>query len=94
MQFAPEEIDPAFYDRLREHYTEAEIVELGTFVGFNVGYHTFFRTLDFYPMFSPDGRLVSQDESRRIYGDTPGSHLRSEVVEALAERQADDAVAS
>ena len=74
MQFHPEQIDADFHRRLGDHYTEAEIVELGAFIGFNVGYHTFFRTLDFYPMFTPDGRLVSQDESRRIYGDTPGSH--------------------
>lgn len=75
MQHAPEEIDEAFYERLMEHYSVAEIIELGVFIGFNVGYHTFFRTLDFYPMFSPDGRLVSQEESRRIYGDKPRSHL-------------------
>lgn len=74
MQFAPEQIDEAFFERLRKHYTEAETVELGVFIGFNVGYHTFFRTLDFFPMFSPDGRLVSQEESRRIYGDRPISH--------------------
>ena len=85
MQFEPASIDAAFYDRLREHYTEEEIVELGAFIGFNVGYHTLFRTLDFYPMFSPYGVLVSQEESRRIYGDTPGSHLRAEVQDALAE---------
>lgn len=83
MQFEPEKIDAAFYERLRQHYSEEEIVELGSFIGFNVGYHTFFRTLDFYPMFTPDGRLVSQEESRRIYGDTPGSHLRPEVQAAL-----------
>lgn len=83
MQFEPDSIDSSFYERLREHYSEEEIVELGTFIGFNVGYHTFFRTLDFYPMFSPDGVLVSQEESRRIYGDTPGSHLRAEVQDAL-----------
>ena len=85
MQFEPESIDAAFYERLAEHYSSEEVVELGAFIGFNVGYHTFFRTLDFYPMFTPDGVLVSQDESRRIYGDTPGSHLRSEVQDALAE---------
>ncbi len=27
-------------------------------------------------MFSPDGVLVGQEESRRIFGDTPGSHRR------------------
>jgi hypothetical protein len=75
MQHAPEEIDEEFYARLARHFSVAEIVELGVFIGFNVGYHTFFRTLDFYPMFSPDGRLVTQEESRRIYGDRPRSHL-------------------
>jgi len=84
MQFAPEAIDAAFYDRLRVHYSDAEIVELGAFIGFNVGYHTFFRTLDFYPMFTPDGRLVSQEESRRIYGDRPGSHRSASVVDDAA----------
>ncbi len=84
MQFAPDQIDAAFYQRLREHYTDPEIVELGAFIGFNVGYHTFFRTLDFFPMFSPDGRLVSQEESRRIYGERPMSHLKGALDRALA----------
>lgn len=83
MQFAPEKIDADFYRRLQQHWSDEEIVELGAFIGFNVGYHTFFRTLDFYPMFTPDGRLVSQEESRRIYGDTPVSHLSPHVVEAM-----------
>jgi len=86
MQFTPQRIDAAFYDRLRQHYTESEIVELGAFIGFNVGYHTFFGTLDFYPMFSPAGELLSQEDSRLIYGDTPGSLLRPEVQAALAAR--------
>jgi len=69
----PAAIDAAFYDRLRRHYSEEEIVELGAFVAFNIGYHTFFGTLKFYPMFAPDGRLVDQQESARIYGDAPVS---------------------
>jgi hypothetical protein len=69
----PDAIDGAFYDALRQHYSEEEIVELGTFVGFNIGYHTFFGTLKFYPMFAPDGRLVSQAESARLYGEAPAS---------------------
>jgi hypothetical protein len=68
-----EAVDAAFYDQLREFYSEEEIVELGTFIGFNIGYHTFFGTLKFYPMFSPDGRLVSQEESERLYGAAPVS---------------------
>ncbi len=89
MQFSPEKIDGDFYRRLQQHWSDADIVELGAFIGFNVGYHTFFRTLDFYPMFTPDGRLVSQEESRRIYGDTPVSHLSPRVVEALEASRTD-----
>lgn len=91
MQFDPDAIDEGFHERLRAHYSDEEIVELGAFIGFNVGYHTFFRTLDFYPMFSPDGVLVSQQESRRIYGESPGSHLRAEVQDALASTDAREA---
>ncbi|HKA43023.1 MAG TPA: hypothetical protein VKF40_13630 [Burkholderiales bacterium] len=73
MALDPERIDGRFYDDLRHHYTEEEIVELGAFIGFNIGYHTFFGTLKFYPMFAPDGRLVSQEEAALIYGDRPAS---------------------
>ena len=69
----PQKIDAAFQQELRRHYSEEEIVELAAFIGFNIGYHTFFGTLKFYPMFAPDGRLVSQEESARIYGDKPVS---------------------
>ena len=73
MALNPDRIDAAFHDELRRYYSEEEIVELGAFIGFNIGYHTFFGTLKFYPMFSPDGRLVSQEESARIYGAAPDS---------------------
>ncbi len=73
MALNPDAIDARFYAALREHYSEAEIVELGAFIGFNVGYHTFFGSLKFYPMFSPDGRLIDQQESERIYGAVPAS---------------------
>jgi hypothetical protein len=69
----PDKLDAAFHDELRKHYSEEEIVELGGFIGFNIGYHTFFGTLKFYPMFAPDGRLVGQEESARIYGAAPAS---------------------
>ena len=69
----PDAIGPEFYAALREHYSKEEIVELGTFIGFNIGFHTFFSTLNFFPMFAPDGRLVSQEESARIYGTRPAS---------------------
>jgi hypothetical protein len=89
MATAPERIDAAFYGALKKHYSVAEIVELGSYIGFNVGYHTFFGTLDFYPMFTPDGRLVSQEESRRVYGDRPVSHLKGAVQRAASDNDAE-----
>jgi len=77
MALNPDRIGREFYDELRRHYSEEEIVELGAFIGFNIGYHTFFGTLKFYPMFSPDGRLISQEEAQRIYGAAPGSLVKS-----------------
>ena len=74
----PDAIDAAFFDELRRHYSEEEIVELGLFIGFNLGYHTFFGTLKFYPLFSPDGRLLTQAESERLYGAAPASLQPSE----------------
>jgi hypothetical protein len=78
------EIDEAFYGELKKHYSTGEIVEFGAFIAFNIGYHTFFGSLDFYPMFTPDGRLVSQDESRSIYGDRPVSLTKGAMERATA----------
>ena len=93
MHLHPEKVDDAFYDELKKHYTTEDIVEMAAFNAFNIGYHTFFGTLDFYPMFTPDGRLVSQEESRHVYGDTPVSHLsgplqRAQEAAAKAEQAA------
>jgi len=77
----PDAVDAAFFDELRKHYSDDEIVELGVFIGFNLGYHTFFGTLKFYPMFSPDGRLISQDESEKLYGSAPVSLDKREAAE-------------
>lgn len=69
----PDAIDEAYFAEMRQHLSDDEIVELGIFLLFNLGYHTFFGTLKFYPMYSPDGRLVSQEESERLYGAAPVS---------------------
>ena len=79
MALDPERIDTEFRRVLRRHYSEEEIIELGAFIAFNIGYHTFFATLGFYPMFSPAGRLVSQEESARIYGARPMSLGKSMI---------------
>jgi len=81
MSVNPDVVDAAFFDELRKHYSDNEIVELGAFIGFNLGYHTFFGTLKFYPLFSPDGRLVSQAESEKLYGTAPASLKKPEAAE-------------
>jgi hypothetical protein len=67
----PDEVGADDYDALKAHCSEEEIVELLIFLVMNLGMHVFFGTLDFYPMFGPDGSLVSQEESRMAYGDVP-----------------------
>jgi len=80
MSVNPGAVDATFFEELRKYYSDDEIVELGAFIGFNLGYHTFFGTLKFYPLFSPDGRLVSQAESEKLYGAAPTS-LKPEAAE-------------
>jgi hypothetical protein len=74
----PDAVDAAFFDELREYYSDDAIVELGIFIGINLGFHTFFGSLNFYPLFSPDGQLLTQAESEKLYGDKPVS-LRLEA---------------
>jgi hypothetical protein len=81
MSASPDAVDAAFFDELRRHYSDDEIVELGAFIGFNLGYHTFFGSLKFYPLFSPDGRLVSQAESEKLCGAAPVSLDKAEAAE-------------
>jgi len=77
----PDKVDAAFFAELRKHYSEEEIVELGAFIGFNLGYHTFFGSLKFYPLFSPDGRLLTQAESEKLYGAAPASLKSKDAAE-------------
>jgi alkylhydroperoxidase family enzyme len=46
MYLNPESIDAAFYEELKKHYSEAEIMELGAFVAFHYGMQVFMRTLE------------------------------------------------
>jgi len=80
MSVNPDAVNAAFFDELRKHYSEEQIVELGVFIAINLGFHTFFGSLKFYPLFSPDGRLLTQSESEALYGNAPGS-LKPEAAE-------------
>jgi hypothetical protein len=76
----PDSFGDEDWEDLRAHLSEEEVAELGLFLAYNLGFHTFFGSLKFYPMFSPDGRLVSQEESARLYGDRPES-LQGQAAE-------------
>ena len=45
MYLNPERVDAAFYDEGKQHYTEAQIMELGAFIAFHYGMQAFARTL-------------------------------------------------
>jgi hypothetical protein len=75
----PDAVDAALFEELRKYYSDDEIVELGIFIGINLGFHTFFGSLKFYPLFSPDGQLLTQAESEELYGGRPVS-LRAETA--------------
>ena len=38
-------VDKAFYDELKTHYTEAQVMELGSFIAFHYGMQMFMRSL-------------------------------------------------
>lgn len=42
-------VDAAFYDELKQHYSEAEIMELGAFIALTYGMQVFMRTLQKAP---------------------------------------------
>jgi alkylhydroperoxidase family enzyme len=42
-------IDAAFYNELKQHYSEAQIMELGAFIAFHYGMQMFMRTLGAKP---------------------------------------------
>ena len=54
-------IDDAFFDRLRESFTEPEILELGMMAGQYIGFGRLLMVLDLTPQFCPtdgDGDLL------------------------------------
>jgi alkylhydroperoxidase family enzyme len=45
MYLDPSKVDRAFYDEMKQHYSEAQIMELGAFIAFHYGMQVFMRTL-------------------------------------------------
>lgn len=56
---------------LRRHLSEPEVAELLGCLVINLGMHVVLGSFDFYPLLDPDGRLITESESRALYGPTP-----------------------
>ena len=53
-------MDDAFFDRLRQHFSDEQIVELGMMIGQFIGFGRLLMVLDLEPRFCPadgDGSL-------------------------------------
>tara|TARA_A100001037_G_scaffold224137_1_gene202084 strand:- start:487 stop:1023 length:537 start_codon:yes stop_codon:yes gene_type:complete len=46
----PDKVDKIFYDQMREHYTDAQIMEIGTFLAIFHAAHLFMKTLNAQPL--------------------------------------------
>ncbi len=46
----PDKVDAIFYEQMREHWTEAQIMEIGTFLAIYHAAHLFMKTLDARPL--------------------------------------------
>jgi alkylhydroperoxidase family enzyme len=68
----PGKLDAAFYDEGKNHFSEAQIMELGGFVALHYGMQVFMRTLRAFPMHDPEGNPVTQEQSEKIYGSKVG----------------------
>ena len=50
MYLDPSRVDAEFYAGMKQHFSEAQIMELGAFVAFHYGMQVFARTLDAVPL--------------------------------------------
>lgn len=74
------QIDDEVYRRLAQHFTTAEIVELGTTCGGMIGMHRFMHTLDIFGETEP---AIEYDRSQigKTWAELHGSQLDAEVAE-------------
>jgi alkylhydroperoxidase family enzyme len=63
MYLNPEKVDAAFYAEGKRHYTEAQIMELGSFIAFHYGMQVFARTLSSVGGVPDDARSLTPSPS-------------------------------
>ena len=64
MYLNPENVDAAFYDQGRKHYSEAQIMELGAFIAFHYGMQAFTRTLGAAPLRGASGAVTNKGDEQ------------------------------
>ena len=67
MYTEPSKVNQEFYKLGKNHFSEAQIMELGSFIAFHYGIQSFMRTLKVYPMKDKKGNIMTQDQSRIYY---------------------------
>jgi len=50
MYLDPGKVDASMYDDLKRHYSEAQIMELGSFIAFHYGMQVFARSIGARPL--------------------------------------------
>ena len=68
----PKKVNADFYDEGKKYYSEAQIMELGSFIALHYGMQVFMRTLRAFPLHNPEGKPISQGESEKFYGTKVG----------------------
>ena len=68
MYTEPKKVNKAFYNKGKNYYSEAEIMELGAFIAFHYGLQVFMRTIGAFPLQDKEGNLLTEKESQNYYG--------------------------
>jgi alkylhydroperoxidase family enzyme len=68
----PKKLDAAFYEGMKKHFSEAQIMEMGAFIALHYGLQVFMRTLHAFPTRDREGNPISQEQSEKLYGSQAG----------------------
>ena len=74
------QVDAAFYERLKRHDSEPEIMEIGSWASLVWGMAGWISTMHLYPGHDRDGDGVDQAASARVYGVVPAVRALAAAV--------------
>lgn len=62
------QLDADFYGALKQHYSEPQIMEMGSWAALSWGLAGWFCTMGLYPEHDREGNAIGQTESAELYG--------------------------